>query len=660
MRHFYNVLTIVACVACCASVSAQVHTVTFTGRDRTGQYHIPLHHVTVFNLDQLWEEVIYYPDTVLTMGSVGMGDHVFFSGVQIKQNVPNPFDGTTQFVLVLPEENDVSLEIYDLAGKPMVSQQFPSMPTGMHLFRAALASPQTCLLDAVVGNGHSTIKMVNEGYGGENTIVYLGMVSGDGDLAVYLEKSRGSTAFPYSVGDEMRYVGYAMIDGSEWASQVVEQPQQNSEFFAMKFDCSIPAVVTLDPTMVNHNSAKVSGTVVDENNLTVRRCGFCFGTEPNPTLSNNSHVENAGTGSSGQFASTLAQLMSNTTYYVRTFATNAVGTAYGEEVSFTTTPPVLPTVETHNVTEITRYSAICGGNVTDNGGLDVTARGICWSTSQNPTLADNFKSGGAGTGSFSCTMTNLTAMTTYYVRAYATNSLGTEYGAQMSFTTANFDGLPCEGATTVHDYDGNTYNTVRIGDQCWMKENLRTTRYANGASITLGSTFSNTVAYRYYPANNSSNLSTYGYLYNWPAVMNGASSTYAIPSGVQGICPTGWHVPSSGEFQLLISYLSGQSQYICGDDDNNATAKSLAANTTWRSSTNACAVGNDPDSNNATGFGAKAAGESSGQSYNYDHEQAFFWSATNSNLMRIGYDYIQVTLISRAIHYGYSVRCVRD
>ena len=87
------------------------------------------------------------------------------------------------------------------------------------------------------------------------------------------------------------------------------------------------------------------------------------------------------------------------------------------------------------------------------------------------------------------------------------------------------DGQPCPGAATVTDVDNNTYNTVQIGTQCWMKENLRTTRYANGTSIALGSSTSSTTAYRYYPDNNSSNVSTYGYLYNWKALMGNSSSS---------------------------------------------------------------------------------------------------------------------------------------
>ena len=222
---------------------------------------------------------------------------------------------------------------------------------------------------------------------------------------------------------------------------------------------------------------------------------------------------------------------------------------------------------------------------------------------------------------------------------------------------------PCLGTPTVTDYDGNIYNTVQIGTQCWMKENLRTTKYADGTSIALGSTTSETTAYRYYPDNNSSNVSTYGYLYNWPAVMHGASSSVANPSGVQGICPTGWHVPSDAEWTQLTDYVSSQSQYVCGND-NTYIAKALASTTGWNTSSNTCAVGNNQSSNNVTGFSAFPAGYYSG-SYNDFGYNAYYWSSTEYNSSAawdrcLRYGYASVSRSKYKKDYGFSVRCVRD
>ena len=175
------------------------------------------------------------------------------------------------------------------------------------------------------------------------------------------------------------------------------------------------------------------------------------------------------------------------------------------------------------------------------------------------------------------------------------------------------------------DIDGNVYNTVMLGTQCWMKENLRTTKYADGTSISQGSSTSTTVAYWYYPDNDASNKTTYGLLYNWKAVMRNSSSSSSNPSGVQGVCPTGWHVPSDAEWTQLTDYVSSQSEYVCGSDNMYTyIAKALAGTTGWSSSTNTCAVGNTPSQNNSTGFGALPAGR-------YDNHfgtNANFWSAT--------------------------------
>ena len=123
-----------------------------------------------------------------------------------------------------------------------------------------------------------------------------------------------------------------------------------------------------------------------------------------------------------------------TTYYVRAYATNCKGTYYGDEVSFITLD-VIPVVTTAEVTGITTNSAICGGTVTDDGGLEITSRGLCWDTGSNPTLSGNHTTDGMGMGSFSSTLAGLTPNTTYFVRAYATNSHVTVYGNQRSFAT---------------------------------------------------------------------------------------------------------------------------------------------------------------------------------------------------------------------------------
>ena len=126
----------------------------------------------------------------------------------------------------------------------------------------------------------------------------------------------------------------------------------------------------------------------------------------------------------------------NTKYYVRAYAINSKGTAYGSQVTFTTNKTVvLPTVTTSTITQIMQTSAVAGGNVTSDGNASVTERGVCISTVSNPTTSNTKVKSGTGTGSFTCNLTGLQPNTKYYVRAYAINSKGTAYGSQVSFTT---------------------------------------------------------------------------------------------------------------------------------------------------------------------------------------------------------------------------------
>jgi len=424
---------------------------------------------------------------------------------------------------------------------------------------------------------------------------------------------------------------------------------------------TLPTVLTAAVSNVNVNMATCGGNVTSDGNAPVTARGVCWSTTLWPTTSDSHTTDGTGT---GVFSSNITGLSAITKYYVRAYATNAFGTVYGDTASFITIG-FPPTVITTAASSTTSNSAVTGGNVTSDGGVTVTERGICYNTTGTPTMADNVITSGSGTGSFTTNMTGLTPTTTYYVRAYAINAVDTAYGLTINFTTAN--SWTC-GVSTITDYDNNVYNTVQIGTQCWMKENLKTEHYANGTAISLGnSTTSTSTKYRYYPNNNSSNVATYGYLYNWPAVMNGASASSANPSGVQGVCPNGWHVPSDAEWIQLTNYVSGQSQYLCGST-SSYIAKALAATSTWNSSSNSCAVGNTPSNNNKTGLSILAAGYYYG-SYSGLGERAYFWTTTaydsdNAYRRYLLYDYANVNGQTWTAYTGkytaYTIRCLKD
>lgn len=193
----------------------------------------------------------------------------------------------------------------------------------------------------------------------------------------------------------------------------------------------VPILTTVEVTEITGNSATGGGNVTGSGGAEVTARGIVFNTEPNPTVANSKTEDDEGTGA---FQSNLTGLLGNTTYYVRAYATNSAGTGYGPEVSFKTLVD-LPAVTTAPVTDITKTSAVLNGEVTYDGGGEVTARGLVWSTNENPTVDDNKIDAGAGIGEFNSELTGLTKFTTYHVRAYATNSAGTTYGEDIQFTT---------------------------------------------------------------------------------------------------------------------------------------------------------------------------------------------------------------------------------
>ncbi|MBR3979781.1 MAG: T9SS type A sorting domain-containing protein [Bacteroidales bacterium] len=194
----------------------------------------------------------------------------------------------------------------------------------------------------------------------------------------------------------------------------------------------IPVVATASAKNVLYTTATVDGNVSSDKGASVTERGVCWATTANPTVSDNKVTSGTGTGA---FSVSLTGLTDATTYYACAYAVNNVGTAYGEIVSFTTKEITIPTLSTTDATKIEFNSATVGGKVTNDNGATVTERGVCWATTANPTVSNNKKASGTGTGSFTVTLSSLSDGTTYYVRAYAKNSKGIAYGNTVTFTT---------------------------------------------------------------------------------------------------------------------------------------------------------------------------------------------------------------------------------
>ncbi len=349
-------------------------------------------------------------------------------------------------------------------------------------------------------------------------------------------------------------------------------------------------------------------------------------------------------------------LSPNTSYTYRVYSNNAAGNSptYSNEVTLTTiSQQSLPILTTTNASAITSTTASSGGNISSDGGSKVTARGLVWGTKSDPTIALSTKTNdGIGIGSFTSNIVSLTANTNYYVRAYATNSVGTAYGNQVVFTTLN------TSTTSVTDFDGNTYQLITICNKIWTKSNLNVSHYRNGdiiPQVTDPTQWTNltTGAWCYYK-NDSSNGVVYGKLYNWYAVNDS-----------RGLAPQGYHIPTDNEWNSLIvcldpSYIPVSS--LINDFSSIAGGKMKEAGTTHWKSPNTGAT-------NSSGFTALPGGTRTnplngdfGDGLGY---VCWWWSSSEYNsteaLNRYPYFFDSNAYRGTSLKtFGFSVRCVKD
>jgi len=387
-------------------------------------------------------------------------------------------------------------------------------------------------------------------------------------------------------------------------------------------------IATSSIANVTNTSATCGGDITNEGGTPVTARGICWSTNHSPTITLSTKTNNgAGT---GPFASNLTGLTTGLTYYVRAYATNTLGTAYGNEVGFVATDqPTLATLTTLSAVGITTSSASCGGEITSEGNVAVTSRGICWGMNVNPTRTDNNIYIGTGPGTFTASITGLAASTSYHVRAWATNSVGTAYGNDISFTTAAIVPPPPP--------------TVTICSQVWMTKNLDVTTYRNGdpiPQVTDPVQWQNlTTGAWAYVNNDPATNGNYGKIYNWYAV-----------NDPRGLAPTGWHIPSQTEYTTLNNCLGGD--YTAGGKlKTPGTSDWMAPNT---------------GATNSSGFSGLPGGRRlvSG-AYSMFGTWGFLWTSTSQSATQASSFYLAYSSSgSSFINYdnkeGGTVRCVKD
>ena len=390
---------------------------------------------------------------------------------------------------------------------------------------------------------------------------------------------------------------------------------------------------TASATSVTSSSATTGGTITADGGATVTSRGLVYGTSSGAST----YSVTTGTGT-GTYTSSLTGLTPATTYYVRSFATNSVGTVYGTETSFTTIA-IAPTLTTTAASSITKYAASAGGTITSNGGSTITVSGICWSTTATPTTSDFKTTDGTTTGIFTSALTGLTAGTTYYVRAYATNAIGTSYGANESFTTLSTP---------------PSQTTVLIGTQRWTDKNLNVANYRNGDAITYASNATQWAAanalgqgaYMYLLYASGDGGATYGKLYNWYAVNDS-----------RGLAPEGYHIPTESEWTTLTS--------------GRAYAELKSNTTDWgasfaNSNNNLVITGriNTYIGNNSTGFNALPGGNIADNGSNLNTGSGWFWTADAATATTAKWIYFNPGAIYTLSPYNkgnaMSVRLVKD
>lgn len=463
----------------------------------------------------------------------------------------------------------------------------------------------------------------------------------------------------YVQGDSNKFLAIGEVENYWSATNRIEfdrgyKSTDSVKRFAYPVRClkgaALPIIKTGDIADITKKAAQPGGLILTDGGTPVTERGVIWSTLESPTVGITK--TSCGTGT-GVFKCSLTGLSEGTIYFVRAYATNSIGTVYGEMKQFVTAGEgALPTVMTGDVSEVLGISAAVGGSFTSYGGAAITARGICWNTQRTPSISDNRATSVAGLSSFTGYLAGLKSQTTYYARAYATNSFGTAYGSERQFTTTQ------DAKDGSFEFDGRKYPYKTIGAQTWMTENLAWLPAVSPSSIESKD---KPIYYTYGyegthvdSAKATANYKTYGVLYNWRAATTA--------------CPSGWHLPGQEEMTILINYLINYGYGYGGG--GQSIAKSLAASSGWDSFPLPGTVGKDQPGNNLSGFNVQPGGQriiANTKQANGLGKVGILWSSsTYGREDKYAYSLALIFSNNRVQPYptdkkhGFSVRCLKD
>ncbi|MCU4176468.1 PKD domain-containing protein [Carboxylicivirga sp. N1Y90] len=413
---------------------------------------------------------------------------------------------------------------------------------------------------------------------------------------------------------------------------------------------------------ITTSSAEITSVVHDDGGGALSARGIVWSSSIEACeLSDADGNTNDGT-ATGSYLSQLSGLLPNTTYYVRGYATNSIGTAYGSPVIFNT------------LDDMSFYITVASPNGGENWEKGSTQT-ISWDSNvtgnvrielwRGTILETNIAASIANTGSYTWNMTTgYQEQDDYKVKIVSVDDESVFDESDATFTIS--EETPNYETGTVTDIEGNNYKTVKIGTQWWMAENLKVTKYSDGTTIphitdntTWASLGDNNTDKAFCFYNNDKSLG-YGALYTFAAAVNGTPHNGS--NHVQGVCPTGWHLPSSGEWGILENYLIINGYNYNGIRRYNNLGKSLASKIGWLDSPSIGDVGNDQSTNNKTGFTALPSGSRDSRNGSFSPQQSngSWWSSKQRYYGGLSYSSSPLYLIYNDMSEGRAVRCIKD